>query len=100
MMKFNELKEIYSKRLEQYVPVVARVHGESHPEFYEVQKVYNKLNEKIKSSELEDLSLEKEFKELRKITNNYDIPDDTCETYASVYNMLSELDNAFKSEAV
>lgn len=99
-MKFNELKEIYSKRLEQYVPVVSRVHGQSHPEFYEVEKVYNKINEKMKNAESKDLHLKEEFKELRKITNNYEIPDDTCETYEAVYNMLSELDNAYNLENV
>lgn len=95
MMKFNELKKEYSKKLELYVPVVARVHGGSHPEFYDVQKLYNKINEKIKGTESDKLLLQEEFEELRRITNNYTIPEDTCESYEAVYNMLSELDEAY-----
>ncbi len=32
---------------------------------------------------------------LRQITDNYTIPGDVCETYAGVYNMLSEVDKAY-----
>ncbi|HAF59558.1 MAG TPA: iron-sulfur cluster repair di-iron protein, ric, partial [Clostridiales bacterium UBA9856] len=33
---FNEVKARHFKTLEQYVPIVARVHGDKHPEFHEV----------------------------------------------------------------
>ena len=36
--KFNAVKEKHLPLLEQYVPIVARVHGGSHPEFHEVKK--------------------------------------------------------------
>ena len=39
--------------------------------------------------------LEEEFKELRRITDNYTIPEGTCESFEAVYNMLSELDEAY-----
>jgi len=32
---------------------------------------------------------------LRETTNNYTVPDDVCESYEAVYNMLSELDKAY-----
>lgn len=99
MTKFNELKEKYSEKLELYVPVVGRVHGEAHPEFHEVHEIYKKINEKInekiKATESEKPELNEEFKQLRRITENYTIPDDTCESYEAVYNMLSELDEAY-----
>lgn len=97
MKKFQEVKEKNIKTLEQYVPVVERVHGTSHPEFYDVRKLFDKINDKLKSSDLEKIELEDEFKELRKITDNYTVPCDTCESYEAVYNMLSELDQAYHS---
>lgn len=97
MKKFQEIKEKNIKILEQYVPVVERVHGDKHPEFYNVSKLFNQINEKIKDSDLETLELETEFKELRKITDDYTVPSDTCESYEAVYNMLSELDKAYNS---
>jgi iron-sulfur cluster repair protein YtfE (RIC family) len=95
MEKFQEVKEKNIKTLELYVPVVERVHGREHPEFYDVRKLFDKINEKIKNSKLETLELKDEFKELRKITDNYTIPIGTCESYEAVYNMLSELDKAY-----
>lgn len=95
MKKFKEVKDRNIETLEQYVPVVERVHGKEHPEFYDVHKVFNQINTKIKNSDLEKLELEDEFKELRKITDDYTVPSNTCETYEAVYNMLSELDRAY-----
>lgn len=97
MTKFSELKEKHSEKLELYVPVVARVHGKSHPEFHHVHELYNKINEKIKNTESDKILLDEEFKQLRKITGNYTVPGDTCESYEAVYNMLSELDEAYNS---
>lgn len=95
MTKFNELKKVYLDRLELYVPVVARVHGESHPEFHDIHKVYNIMTDKIEKSGTKRPDLKSDFKELRRISDNYTIPEDTCETYEAVYNMLSELDEAY-----
>lgn len=95
MKKFNELKEKHLGILERYVPVVARVHGGTHPEFHEVHELYNKISKKLKNAESDNLELDEEFKDLRRITDNYTIPSDTCESYEAVYNMLSELDEAY-----
>lgn len=95
MRRFNELKEKHSEKLELYVPVVARVHGGAHPEFHEVHELYNKISEKLKNTQSDNQELHEEFKELRRITDNYTVPSDTCESYEAVYNMLSELDEAY-----
>ena len=97
MKKFQEVKEKNIKTLEQYVPVVERVHGGEHPEFYDVRKLFDKINGKLKASDLESVELEGEFEELRKVTDNYTVPCDTCESYEAVYNMLKELDEAYHS---
>lgn len=95
MKNFKEVIEKNIKVLEQYVPVVERVHGKDHPEFYDVRKLFDRINGKIKDSDLESIDLADEFKELQKVTDNYTIPSGTCESYAAVYNMLSELDKAY-----
>lgn len=97
MITFNEAKERNLEKLELYVPVVARVHGESHPEFHDVRKVWDRITAKIKEVEVEKLDLNNEFKLLRKITENYAVPTDVCESYEAVYSMLAELDKAYNA---
>ncbi len=94
---FNEAKAEHFQTLKQYVPVVARVHGKSHPEFHEVHKVFNAINAKIKASGPEIPELNEEFAKLRVITNNYTVPGDVCESYEAVYKMLAELDKAYQT---
>lgn len=95
MQEFKKLIERNIKKLELYVPVVERVHGGTHPEFYEVRKEFDKINDKIKNNLVDKSNLEEEFKSLRKVTSDYTVPSDTCESYEAVYVMLSELDEAY-----
>lgn len=96
-LNFNQVKETHLKTLEQYVPVVAKVHGENHPEFYQVRKVYDELEKKVKDAGVEKPDLKEEFVKLREITDNYTVPGDVCESYEAVYNMLAELDKAYEA---
>ncbi len=93
---FNEVLEKNIKRLEQFVPVVDRVHGEHHPEFHEVRRLFEEINRKIKEAGSGKPDLDNEFKQLKEITNNYTVPEDVCETYEAVYNMLAEMDRAHR----
>lgn len=86
------------KTLEQYVPVVARVHGASHPEFHEVRKLFDIINQKTKEAGAGKPELDEEFAKLREITNNYTVPADVCESYEAVYKMLAELDKAYQAK--
>ncbi|MDI9510005.1 MAG: iron-sulfur cluster repair di-iron protein, ric [Bacillota bacterium] len=96
MMEFEKIKERNLSTLVQYVPIVDRVHGGSHPEFNDVYKVFNELNLKLKEAGDGKPNLDNEFGRLREITGNYTVPSDVCESYAAVYNMLSELDKAYQ----
>lgn len=98
MEKFNEVKNKNIEKLKLYVPVVARVHGGTHPEFLEVHELYDELNKKIANQDSGKLELDSIFKQLRKITNNYAVPNDVCESYEAVYDMLSEMDRAYYNE--
>lgn len=92
---FTEIAEKNFETLKQYVPVVAKVHGGSHPEFLQVQEIFGKIAEKIEKSGPEKVELKEEFTRLRQVTENYRIPNDTCESYEAVYNMLKEMDEAY-----
>ncbi|MBC8589893.1 iron-sulfur cluster repair di-iron protein, ric [Wansuia hejianensis] len=95
MIRFNQVKEKHFERLQQFVPIVDRVHGGSHPEFHDVRKLFDEISIKVQKIGAEKPELDNEFKELRKVTNNYTVPSDVCESYEAVYNMLSELDEAY-----
>ena len=57
------------------MPVVARVHGDSHPEFHEVRgECTMPLRAKIKAAGTSKPDLESEFKKLREITDDYTVP--------------------------
>ena len=94
---FNEAKAKHLQTLGQYVPIVARVHGKNHPEFHDVHKLFDTLAKKIKEAGSEAPDLNEEFTKLRKVTNNYTIPGDVCESYEAVYNMLAKLDQAYQA---
>lgn len=81
------------KTLRQYVPIVDRVHGNNHPEFHEVRKVFDALADKVEQSDAP--RLQQEFDSLRALTHGYQVPDDVCESFEAVYRMLSELDASY-----
>lgn len=94
-LTFIETKEMYLKTLEQYVPVVDRVHGDNHPEFHEVKRVFEIMRDKMKETDLDKPVLNEEFAKLRDITSNYFVPEDVCESFEAVYQMLSKLDESY-----
>ena len=95
ILTFKQAKRKYFKTLEQYVPIVARVHGAHHPEFHDVRAQFDALVQKTREAGTETPDLREEFTRIREISNNYEVPDDVCETYEAVYHMLSELDKAY-----
>lgn len=94
---FNEVKKRHFKMLRQYVPIVARVHGQHHPEFLDVRRQFDIICEKIEKAGTARTILDDEFEQLRSITGNYTVPDDVCESYEAVYKMLRDLDEAYRA---
>lgn len=92
---FNEIVENYSSKLDLYTTAITRAHGKNHPEAFEVRELFEVMNDKVKEAGKEKPNLDEEFTKLRDITDNYTIPGDVCETYAGVYNMLSEADKSY-----
>lgn len=95
MAAFDERAKKHIPTLEKFVPVVDRVHGNHHPEFHYVRKLFDTIKEKVKEAKGEKPRLSEEFARLREITCNYTVPGDVCESYEAVYKMLSELDEAY-----
>lgn len=94
-LSFNQVKKAHLKTLKQYVPVVAKVHGGTHPEFHEVKKLFDAIELKMKEAESNKPELEEEFTKLRAVTNDYTVPGDVCESFEAVYNMLADMDKAY-----
>lgn len=94
---FKEATKKYLPILDQYIPLVARVHGGSHPEFHDIKKLYDLIRMKSKESGPEIADLKEEFTKLREISNNYTTPGDVCESYEAVYQMLALLDEKYHS---
>lgn len=94
-LTFGEAEKKYFQTLKQYVPIVARVHGGNHPEFHEVRNLFDEIVKKTNGAGANEPELSEEFTRLREVTDNYRIPGDVCESYAAVYNMLSEIDKAY-----
>lgn len=92
MIKFKDTYNKEIDRLKQFIPIVSRVHGKTHSEFYEVEEIFNEITKKVESN---NFNLNNEFNKLRQITSNYKIPNDTCETYEYVYNKLNILNESF-----
>jgi len=68
--------------LNKLLPVVARVHGEHHPELAEVLSLYESFRE---TGSAETAA------RLRQITGDFTVPADACPTYRKVYEDLTEL---------
>lgn len=96
-LTFEKAKKVHFKKLELFVPVVARVHGDHHPEFHEVRKIYDTIVEKANEAGSNKPDLNEEFTKLRELTDNYAIPGDVCESYEAVYNMLEEIEKAYRA---
>lgn len=94
-LTFCAAKEKYLQMLKQYVPIVQRVHGGTHPEFHEVRALFDAFNGKIEGAGSRKPELDVEFAGLRAVTGDYSVPGDVCESYAAVYNMLAALDKAY-----
>jgi regulator of cell morphogenesis and NO signaling len=92
---FHEVVEDYFSKLDLYTSAITRAHGKNHPEAFAVRELFEGMKTKIEEASTNKPNLDAEFIQLRKITDNYTIPGDVCETYAGTYNMLSEVDKSY-----
>ena len=100
---------------------VLKAHGRSHPELYDIYKIYGELTRDLEPHmireenelfpslaergdtvarktlihilEEEHQSIRKTLKALRHATNDYSVPGDACDNYARLYQRLTELED-------
>ena len=75
----DPINEPIITELNKFLPVVVRVHGESHPELARVAELYKMLKESPAKEQLE---------ELKNITNDFTPPADACPTFCKTYDDL------------
>lgn len=100
-MSQTNFQQLFEKNIEQlnlYTTAITRAHGESHPEAFDVRELFETIHEKMQEADESNPELDEQFTQLRKLTNNYEVPSDVCETYASVYKMLAELDESYQTK--
>ena len=95
MADFTRIVDNYFPKLEMYTLPLTRAHGKNHPEVFRVHELFQLMNEKVKENTASKVKLDKEFSELRQVTNHYTLPSDACETYEAVYSMLAEADEVY-----
>lgn len=71
------------RELDKILPVVARVHGDGHPELYRVLELYTALKEQPDKAH---------FTEMRQLTGNFTLPEDACPTYEKAFRDLMLLE--------
>lgn len=93
MNKLKTYMNDNSERLDLYTRAIAKVHSGNHPEVHKVKALYETLKDKVRHEE----NVDKEFKQLRDVTNHYEVPVDACETYEATYQMLEEADKIYSA---
>lgn len=96
MSKFTEFMNDNAEKMELYTVTIPKVHGKSHPEAFQVREIYSDIISRIQTTD-SNQNYDSEFEELRKVTNNYTVPSDVCETYEAVYHNLKEADEIYQN---
>ena len=107
--------------ISELLSVLLRVHGRNHSELFEVYKVFTQLKGELEQHLLKeetmlfpDLKEKEEYEpaffelaqsiiteheaagrlleELRRLTKNYTVPNDACQTYERTYHLLEEME--------
>ena len=92
---FFEIMNENHAKLNMYSKALTRVHGETHPEVFDVRHLFERIDKELKESKKEEINLDVEFESLRQVTNNYTVPSGACEAFKGVYQMLAEADQAY-----
>lgn len=97
MTTYHELAHKYFEKLDVFSLAITRAHGKTHPETFKVRELFETIKDKTTDAKSSKPDLDKEFIELRQVTDHYRVPTDVCETYEAVYHMLLEIDEAYSA---
>ena len=87
MQESIEFLKNHQEQLDTFTKAVGKVHGYHHPDVIDVRKIYQQIDQKLNDGVD---NLDAEFDSLRKVTSNYEIPDDACEAFSTVYQVLHQ----------
>lgn len=87
------------EKLNMYTTAISKVHVGNHPEVHEVKALYEEILAEVKQ-EADATALTQAFDRLAAVTDHYEIPGDTCETFAAVYQDLENADKLYRAEVV
>lgn len=86
------MKEFFKESDEQlalYTKAITKAHGAEHPEVFKIHELYQEMENKAAKN---NWNFEAEFKQIRKLTDNYTIPGDACGAMTTAYKKLAKLD--------
>ncbi len=95
---YNDLFEQLVEQLDLFSLAITRAHGKTHPEVFDVRKTFESMYKKTTAALPRTPVLDTDWAYMRHVTCNYVVPDDVCETYEAVYQMLFRLDTAYQNE--
>ncbi|MGI6155128.1 MAG: hypothetical protein GX180_08690 [Enterococcus sp.] len=76
------------EQLDKFTRVVAKVHGENHPELHVVRATFLQMKDAVETTPTADLRIY--LNKIATITKNYTLPNDACQTYAATYELLKK----------
>lgn len=97
MTTLKEFLLSQEEKLAMYTGAIAKVHSRLHPEVHEVKALYEDILSAVKQDEKAP-GLGKAFDRLVEVTGNFEIPADTCETFAAVYQDLTTANQLYRAQ--
>lgn len=94
-MTIKDYMNEHKEDLDLFTSALTKAHVDAHPEVKVVRELYVKIQYKI---DVDIKDLDHEFETLKRITNNYEIPNDVCGTYEKTYQLLKEANRLYNEE--
>ncbi len=82
----------HKEDLDLFTLALTKAHVDAHPEVKDVRDLYLRIQYKL---DVDIKDLDHEFETLKRITNNYEIPNDVCGTYEKTYHLLKEANRLY-----
>ena len=91
-MTIKDYMNDHKEDLDLFTSALTKAHADAHPEVKSVRELYVRIRDKIDAN-IEDI--DHEFETLKRITKNYEIPNDVCGTYEKTYHLLKEANRLY-----
>ncbi|OGX61524.1 MAG: iron-sulfur cluster repair di-iron protein [Paenibacillus sp. RIFOXYA1_FULL_44_5] len=94
LLKLNQLFQLMKKELEQHLIAEEQLAFPLIKEYDLIPSaiLLNKINETLAELETEHSTVGDLLKEMRAVTNDYELPEDACRTYTLTFHKLEEME--------